>query len=160
MLAIVLSASTIFAQGKERKSPAKTASAKIAGSDITVSYSSPSVKGRTIWGDLVSYDKVWRTGANEATTFETSMDVNVEGKTLAAGKYSVFTIPGEKEWAIIFNSDADQWGAYKYKEDKDVLRVTVNPKAGEHEEMMMIAFKGDNMVIAWEKIMVPIKISK
>lgn len=145
---------------KKRKSPMQTTNGKAAGSEITITYSSPSVKGRTIWGDLVSYDKVWRTGANEATTFETSEDIMVEGKRLAAGKYALFTIPGEKEWTIIFNTESKQWGAYKYDESKDALRVSAKPMKGEHEEMMMIKLNDDKMIIAWEKLMVPVKLSK
>ncbi len=155
-----LTLSTEAQDMKKRKSPLKTTTGTVAGSDITISYSSPSVKDRTIWGDLVSYDKVWRTGANEATTFETSKDIMVEGKKLAAGKYALFTIPTEKEWTIIFNTESKQWGAYKYDESKDALRVNVKPMKAEHEEMMMIKLDDDKMVIAWEKLMVPVKLSK
>jgi len=160
-LSLVLVIGTATAQGKkERKSPMKEASANMAGSDIKVVYSSPSVKGRAIWGELVPYNKVWRTGANEATTFETSEDIKVENKALPAGKYALFTIPSEKGWTIIFNSVWEQWGAYKYDESKDVLRVQVNPKKAELEEMMVISLQKGQMIIAWEKLMVPVRISK
>ena len=78
----------------KRPSPPAEASAKVGGTMVTINYSQPSVKSRKIWGELVPYDKVWRTGANEATTFEVSTDVKIEGKTLPAGKYGLFTIPG------------------------------------------------------------------
>lgn len=143
---------------KERKSPMNTTNAKIGSADVSVQYSSPSVKEREIWGDLVPYGKVWRTGANEATIFETSADIKVEGKMLPAGKYSLFTIPGEKEWTVIFNKEWEQWGAYKYKEAEDALRVQVKPNAIEHEEMLVIRVKENKMVIAWEKLAVEVKL--
>src|SRR5687767_4572105 len=97
-----------------RPSPAATATGKIGAANVSVNYSSPSVKGRTIWGDLVPYGKVWRAGANEATVFQTDRDITIEGKKLPAGKYSFFTIPTENEWTLIFNKQPEQWGAYKY----------------------------------------------
>src|SRR5258705_13398511 len=98
--------STIWAQADKssRPSPPATATGKVNGATITINYSSPSVKGRKIWGALVPYDKVWRAGANEATIFETDKDIKIEGKPLHAGKYSLYAIPGEKEWTFIFNS--------------------------------------------------------
>jgi hypothetical protein len=95
--------------------------------DVHIEYSRPSVKGRTIFGDLVPYDKLWRTGANSATKVTFSEDVVVEGKELEAGTYALFTIPGKKEWTIIFNTDADQGGTGNYDEEKDALRVSVKP---------------------------------
>jgi hypothetical protein len=117
----------------KRPSPPATAKGTIKGSTITIDYGSPSVKGRKIWGGLVPYDKVWRAGANEATIFTTSKDVEVEGKKLAAGKYSLFMTPGEKEWTVYFNSVTGQWGDNKNGDanmdaSKTVLQVTVKPK--------------------------------
>ena len=106
-------------------SPAQTATGKAGNSTVTINYGSPSVKGRKIWGDLVPYGKVWRTGANDATTIEFSADVKIEGQALPKGKYALFTIPEANEWTIIFNKNAKQWGAYSYKQDEDVLRVKV-----------------------------------
>ena len=97
----VLFSAAVIAQ--DRPSPAATATGEINGAAITINYSSPGVKGRVIWGGLVPFDKVWRAGANEATTFETSKDIKVEGKNLPAGKYGFFAIPGQTEWTIIFN---------------------------------------------------------
>ncbi|MDW7691459.1 DUF2911 domain-containing protein [Flammeovirgaceae bacterium SG7u.111] len=140
-------------------SPKKEMKAMVGDATVTVVYGSPSVKGREVWGGLVPYDKVWRAGANEATTIELSKDVKVEGKTLAAGKYSFFTIPGETEWTIIFNSEPKQWGAYKHNADKDVLKVTVSPKAvGESSETLEYVMDGDALVLKWEKLTVPIKL--
>jgi hypothetical protein len=112
----------------KRPSPPAKATATVGGATVTIDYSRPSVKGRKIFGELEPYGKVWRTGANEATTFEVNKDVKIEGQTLAAGKYGLFTIPGETEWTIIFNKTANQWGAFKYDASQDVLRVKVKPK--------------------------------
>src|SRR3954467_3196490 len=95
----------------KRPSPPATASATTStGNTITIDYSQPGVKGRTIGKEIAPYGKVWRTGANEATLFEVSRDAKVEGKDLKAGKYSLFTIPGENEWQFILNSETGQWG--------------------------------------------------
>src|SRR5215211_6965677 len=113
------------ADKSKRPSPPATASQKISsGAVITIDYSQPSIKGRTIGKDLEPMPgKVWRTGANEATTFEVSQAVQVEGKPLPAGKYALFTIANEGEWTVIFNKTANQWGAFKYKDADDALRV-------------------------------------
>ena len=99
----VISTALVWAQQdkSKRPSPPATATGKVMGAIITINYSSPVVKGRKIWGGLVPYDKVWRAGANEATIFETDKAIKVEGKSLPAGKYSLYAIPGEKQWVII-----------------------------------------------------------
>lgn len=96
---------------------------------ITLTYSRPNVKGRTIFGGMEPLGVVWRTGANAATRIKFTEDVKIEGKDLSAGEYGLFSIPGKKEWTVIFNKIADQWGAYQYKESDDVLRVTVKTTA-------------------------------
>lgn len=107
-----------------RPSPPATATQKVGDVTITINYSQPSVKGRTIGKDLEPMDgKVWRTGANEATTFEVDKDVMVEGKSLPAGKYGLFTLVNGEGWTIIFNKTWNQWGAFNYKEADDALRV-------------------------------------
>lgn len=116
------------AQSKEKRtSPPEKASATIMGNEVTVEYSSPSKKDREIFGELVPYGKVWRTGANEATTITLGGDMKVEGTLVKAGKYALFTVPGESSWEIIINEVWDQWGAYNYENDKDVARFTVEP---------------------------------
>lgn len=113
------------ADKSKRPSPPDTVSATLkSGVKVTVAYSQPAVKGRTIGSDIAPYGKVWRTGANEATTIEFSKDVKVEGKALPAGKYSLYSIPGADEWVIIINKTAMQWGTV-YEEGKDALRVTL-----------------------------------
>jgi len=117
----------------KRPSPPATITQKTEdGVTITINYSQPSVKGRTIGKDLEPMDgKVWRTGANEATTFTVDQDVSIEGKSLPAGTYSLFTIHSGDEWTIIFNKVANQWGAFKYDATQDALRVTVPAEKAE-----------------------------
>jgi hypothetical protein len=135
----------------KRPSPPAKAEGTINGAKIVIDYSTPFVKGRKIFGGLEPYGKVWRTGANEATTFEVSKDVKVEGKDLPKGKYALFTIPGENEWTIIFNKTTNQWGAFKYKEADDALRVTVKPgKTEKLIEQFNIAIEGSKVVLRWE----------
>ncbi len=124
----ILTAFTASAQEPAKKpkaSPADTVKGTLKkGVDVEIAYSQPSVKGRTIGTDIAPYGKVWRTGANNATTIAFSKDVQVEGKALKAGKYAIYTIPGEKDWVIIFNNGVKNWGTV-YKEEEDVFRVTV-----------------------------------
>lgn len=152
--ALTLTGMTVSAQhdyNKEdkskRPSPPATAKGNINNADIIIDYSSPSVKGRTVYGELEAFGKIWRAGANEATTFETSKDIKVNGKTLAAGKYSFFVIPKESgPWTVIFNTVAKQWGAYKHDESKDALRVEANTSEIEHVEKLKYTIADDGMV--------------
>jgi hypothetical protein len=140
-----------------RVSPAATVVQTVATTEMSMQYSRPGVKGRVIWGDLVPYDKMWRTGANEATTFKTSGDIMVGGQKLPAGTYALFTIPGKDKWSVTFNSQAEQWGAFEHDASKDVVTVQVKPTAAPHEEWMRFTFenlsnKGGDLVLRWEKI--------
>ncbi|MCJ7485876.1 MAG: DUF2911 domain-containing protein [Candidatus Aminicenantes bacterium] len=147
-----------------------------ADTDITIVYSRPGVKGRTIWGALVPYGMApgnqysknqpfpWRAGANENTTIEFSKDVLIEGQPLAAGKYGVHMIPGEKEWTIVFSKNNAAWGSFSYKQEEDALRVTVTPVAAPFQEWLTFGFedlagKSATAVLCWEKLKVPFKIS-
>jgi hypothetical protein len=151
--------------------------------DLTITYSRPGVKGRKIWGDppagatgtatlddarsrpkdqvIVPYGHVWRTGANEATTFTTTDDVLVNGQPLKAGTYSLHTIPGPAEWTVIFNSDPGQWGSFTYDEKKDVLRVKARPETtADTQEWLafQIEPEGESSArvnIRWERLKVP-----
>ena len=143
----------------ERASKNGKTEGSIGGVDVTLEYGRPNVKNREIWGGLVPYDKVWRTGANEATTFSISKDVMVEGKELAAGTYGLFTIPGEAEWTVVFNKVPDQWGAMKYDAAEDALRVTVKPEAADFVESMEFEIDGSDVVLRWEKVAVPVTLS-
>ncbi|MEX1187708.1 MAG: DUF2911 domain-containing protein [Bacteroidia bacterium] len=148
------------AKKDERPSPPSTVKGTAGDLDITISYSQPGVKGRTIFGDLVPYGKIWRTGANEATIVEVSRDCKVGGSFLKSGKYALFSIPGESEWTIIFNSVPDQWGAYKYEESKDALRFKVkSEKSKEFYERLTFAIDADKtgngtVSLMWENTMV------
>jgi hypothetical protein len=156
----------------------------IGVTDVTITYSRPGVKGRTIWGDppagapagsatlddsrarpadavIVPYGRLWRTGANEATTFAVTDDVLVNGQPLKAGTYSLHTIPGAAEWTIIFNSDPGQWGSFAYDEKKDVLRVKAKPEtAAASQEWLAFQIEptgeaAARVNIRWEKLTVP-----
>lgn len=131
--------------------------------DVTVQYCRPGVKGRVIWGELVPFDKVWRTGANEATTISFSKPVKINGQALPAGLYSFHTIPGKTSWTVIFNKTAEQWGSYEYDASKDALRIQVTPVAGPNQEWMAFSFSdvaNDHATVelAWEKLRIPFKI--
>ena len=157
----------------------------IGVTDVTITYSRPGVKGRTIWGDppkdsyaageatlddsnkrpegmvIVPYGHVWRTGANEATQFTVTDDVLVNGQKLAAGSYSLHTIPGKDEWTIVFNGTANQWGSFTYDPKKDTLRVKAKPQwVADSQEWLAFAIEpsSDNSAVVnirWEKVRVP-----
>ena len=117
------------------------------------------MRGRLIFGGLVPYGQVWRTGANEATTITFADDVTIEGTKLPAGTYGLFTMPGKDEWTVIFNKGAKQWGAYEYKQAEDVLRITVKPQPAEFHELMTFSFpavstESAQVALAWEKLQV------
>lgn len=150
--------SAVTGQSQIVKSPAKVLNAQVSGIDITINYNAPSVRERVVWGDLVPYEKVWRTGANSATKISVDKDILIEGQALPAGSYSIFTIPGKKTWTLIFNSDSDQWGAYDYDEDKDVLRLKVAPVTLNHitEQMTFIKANDSTIQLVWDNLAIPI----
>lgn len=158
------------ANDEVRASPNAVVGQTIGTTDVLLTYGRPSVRDREIFGDstttdaLIPYGDVWRTGANEATTITFSDDVMIEGQPLAAGTYSVFTIPGADEWTVIFNGVAEQWGAYNYDAGSDVLRVTVEPEASSSSELMTFSFDevGESegeLVLRWAETAVPITIA-
>ena len=155
-MALCLTSLVSAQEGKAKPSPAATATGKIGDKTVTITYAQPAVKGREVWGKLVPYNEVWRTGANDATTFEVDKDVTIEGQALKAGKYSLFTIPTEGgEWTFIFNSVAKLWGAYSYDKSKDVLRVKVKSSKSETmTERMTFEVKGNQVHLMWEKLAV------
>lgn len=147
----LISSACSFAQGDKSKRPSPPATATgttPSGNTITINYSQPSVKGRTIGTDIAQYGKVWRTGANEATVFEISKDAKIEGKyPLPAGKYGLYSVPGEKKWTIIFNKTWNQWGT-NYTQGDDALRVEVeSQKAPAFTEKMTFQVNKDGKVI-------------
>ena len=145
-------------------SPVSTVTQAIGLAKVTIEYSRPSAKGRKIFGELVPYGKIWRTGANKITTIQFDSDVTVNGKKIAAGTYGWYTLPGEKEWTIALNSDNKQWGAYAYDEKKDVLRLAVKPeKLAQKAEHFTIEFdnftpKAADVVLRWENTAVRFRI--
>lgn len=157
----MLLAVAAMAQGADKApaSPAAKAEGKVGDKSVVIDYAQPAVKGRKVWGDLVPMDKVWRTGANSATTITLDKDVKIEGQSLKAGKYALFTIPNEKEWTIIFNKKVEQWGAFSYSDKDDVLRVKVKPgKSSAFTERMTFAVANNMVKLMWENVEVGFKV--
>ena len=132
----------------------------IGNTDIKINYHAPAVRGRTIWGGLVAYDAVWVTGAHKATTLEVGKDFIAGGKTIPAGKYAIFTIPGKEEWTVIINKNWNQHLADDYSEKEDVVRIKVKPQqTAEVTERLKyeIDQKGERLadvIISWKKLKV------
>jgi len=137
--------------------------ASAEGKGVKVTYGQPSKKGREIFGKLVPFGQVWRTGANEASEITFDKDVTVGGKPVKAGTYTLFTIPKETEWTVILNSQLKQWGAYDYEKykEKDAAQFTVpSAKTGGVVEKLTFSFTPKNdLVIAWDdrQVTIPIK---
>lgn len=162
LIAVLLCAGALSAErgdDSDRVSKNGRAEGTVDGVGVVLEYGRPEVRGREIWGALVPYGEVWRTGANEATTIEVASDVLVEGRPLAAGRYGLFTIPGEEDWVVIFNEVADQWGAFDYDPAEDALRVTVEPEPADHVEAMDFAVGESGVVLRWAELAVPVSIS-
>jgi hypothetical protein len=143
-----------------KASPHQQFTAKAGNATITIVYGRPSKKGRKIFGGLEPYDKVWRTGADEATTFTTDRDLTVGTLKVPAGTYSLFTIPGQKEWTLVFNKVANQWGAFKYDPSQDLGRTSMKvEKLATPTEQLTISLSGSVLRIAWDDTAasVPIK---
>lgn len=142
-----------------RVSQKASVSQTVGTTTISISYCRPGVKGRVIWGELVPYNEVWRTGANEATTITFSDPVTIEGTLLPAGTYSIGTIPTQTEWTVIFNKEKDLWGMFSYKPEQDALRIKVKPQPAELTEWMTFSFPSVSadtaeVALAWEKVRV------
>ncbi len=140
-------------------SPKSTVTQIIGLSEIAISYSRPNVRERIVWGELVPYGEVWRTGADEATTITFGDSVQINGQKLEAGKYALFTIPGKDEWIVIFNRNSKQWGSFNYDSTKDALRIKVKPETNAHTESLLFTFSDINynsatVNLEWEKVKV------
>lgn len=127
--------------------------------EVAISYSRPNVKGRDVWGKLVPYNEVWRTGADEATTISFGDEVKINGSRIEPGKYSLFTIPDADRWTIIFNKAAKQWGAFNYDSTKDILRIKAKPIQHEFTESLQFSFSNvtvnsADVNIDWENVRV------
>lgn len=162
---LLCSLGTLVAQAQLRlpqPSPAATVMQAVGTADITVKYSRPSMKGREIFGKLLPYGKLWRTGANAATNFNTTSDIMVEGQKLAAGTYSIFSIPNQGKFTVIFNKDAGASEA-NYSQEKDALRVDVATSQIATKQSFGIDFEDitdstASMNIAWENTLVPVQL--
>ncbi len=149
---------------KPRPSPLYVSTMKHGDTYIKVTYSRPHKRDREIFGELVPFGKVWRTGANEATEITVTGDISLDGNKLKAGTYSLYTIPKKDEWTIIINRAVGQWGAYEYDKEKDVLRFGVPVEStNETYEPFTIEFRQEDesasMVMMWDRTMVSIPIS-
>lgn len=163
-----LAAAPVLAQSA-METPAPSPRAKVEQrvgiTDFSIEYSSPAVKGRTIWGDLVPYDTLWRTGANMATKLTASRDFAIGGKPVPAGSYSLFTIPGKASWTVILNSKPDLSGTNGYDEKNDVARITVTPQTmpAPRERMTFLfsdtADGGANLDLEWATLRVRIPLT-
>lgn len=166
---VSLAAAPVWAQALDlpRPSPAASVTQQVGLTDISVEYSSPAVKGRKIWGGLVPYGKMWRSGANASTKVNFSKDVNIGGTAVPAGTYALLTIPTNTTWTVIFNKDTGIGGnTGAYQQDKDVARLTVRPKMGPHRERLTFLFANTTddetqLDLEWEKLRVtiPIKVN-
>src|SRR5512145_2197242 len=170
LVVAAFSASGLYAQEAKKiefpqPSPLASVKERVGVTDVSIEYSRPSVRERKIFGGLVPYGEVWRTGANAATKITFGGDVKVGGAAVPAGSYALFTIPGDSEWTVILSKVVDdQWGSYAYNQKDDQARVKVRPVGmAEPMETMTISLQDmragkANLVIAWEKTKVPIEI--
>ena len=145
-----------------KKSLPKETHAMIGDAHITIKYTAPVTKGRVIWGGLVPYNEIWVTGAHRATSFEINKAFNINGQSVPAGKYAIFTIPDEETWTFILNKNWDQHLADEYNAAEDILRITVIPeRLEENQERLLYAIETisgteANLQISWEKIRITI----
>ncbi|HMZ90244.1 MAG TPA: DUF2911 domain-containing protein [Chitinophagales bacterium] len=166
LLLITAATQKLSAQELELPQPSPWAqvSQKFGLAQATVTYSRPSMKGRTIFGSLVPYGEMWRTGANKATELKLEGNVAINGQTLPAGAYSLFTIPGEKEWTVIINKNTELWGTGGYKQEEDAMRFQVKVQSHTSTESFTIGFSNikDNsavLEIYWETTMISFELT-
>jgi hypothetical protein len=159
LFAFIFLCCTLTTKAQPQLSPKAT----VKSENIEITYSQPAKRDRVVFGELVPYNEVWRTGANEATEVTLKKDLTIGGKTVKAGTYTLFTVPGEKEWRVILNSQLGQWGAYDYDKykSKDVLDIKVpSRKLANTVEKLTITPKKDEITIEWDQtgVSVPVKI--
>jgi hypothetical protein len=147
----------------QKSIPSET-SKRVGNATIKIAYTAPAVRGRVIWGELVPYDKIWVTGAHNATSLEIGKDFRVGNKTIPAGKYALFTIPGKEQWTVILNKNWNQHQADNYKESEDMVRLKVESETTEQVverlkyEIDQTGERTANVIMSWEKIRVPFSI--
>lgn len=158
LLCLLLLSNLLIAQDNlPRLSPKSYIGQTVGYTNVEINYGVPGVKNRKIWDDLVPFNEVWRTGANEATTIEFDNDIQINDEVIPAGKYSLFTIPTNKSWTVILNKVYEQWGAYKYDKNEDLFRFKVTPVLSEFEERLQFSFEYISpyktaVVFKWEKL--------
>jgi hypothetical protein len=165
-LAVAVTA-TALAQRTPMPSPSAGVMQTVGVTDFTVKYSRPAIKGRSVFADgsmLAPYNQIWRTGANMATTFESSTDFSFGGKKVVAGKYALFSIPSGSAWTVILNKNFNQGGTDSYKETEDVARITVVPTSSAFCESFSIDFSNitdstAHLNLSWASVKVPVKIT-
>lgn len=142
---VVLACMLSFAQQKQRQSPPGTAEFTFQdGKKVQITYNRPSMRGRKIYGELVPFNRVWRTGANEATTLKTDVALDINGTQVPAGTYTLFTLPSEGNWKLIVNKQTGQWGT-DYKQDQDLARIDMQKEALPRQaEQFTISFEPPN----------------
>lgn len=153
---------TAPARGKDddRKSKNGSLEATVGGVSLVVQYGRPLVSGRKIFGELVPFGELWRTGADEATTISLGSDAMIAGQKVARGTYALFTVPGEKGWKVVLNSQAQQWGAYKHDAAKDVLTAEVSAAAHDNTEALTFAATDDAIQLMWADVSVTIPVAQ
>ncbi len=144
----------------KRPSPLTMDSVMLNGNKVKITYSSPSVRKRKIWGDLVPYGEVWRTGANEATYLKTETDIKINNQDIPKGEYAIFTIPTDSTWTVILNKEWNQWGSYNYDSTLDILRQKVIPVKKSFTEQMKFKLDQDSIYFRWENLGYSLSISK
>ena len=163
LLALAVAPGALAVVPLPQVSPAAAVMQEIGVSRVKIHYHRPAVQGRKIWGALVPYGKVWRLGANEATTLEIPHEATINGHKVPAGKYSLFAIPEADSWTFIVNKEPEQWGAYSYRQEQDVLRFKARPEAAPHQEwfdidIVPVSDRAMRVDVMWEKLRVPFTI--
>ncbi len=143
----------------KRKSKNGLLEAEIGGVPVKVQYGRPKVSGRDIFGELIPYGKVWRTGADEATTISFSKDATFAGQKVKSGTYALFTIPAEEGWKVVLNSEPKQWGAYKHDPSKDVLTAAITAEKHDNTEELTFAAAGDKLQMMWADVVVSMPVA-
>jgi len=144
-----------------RLSPNAEVVQTIGISEIGLTYGRPSVRDREVFGELVPFDRIWRTGADEATVIRFEDPVTIGGQEISPGAYALFTIPGEESWTVIINDEPDQWGAYNYDAERTVHEFTVEPEEAPYRELLTFTFDDvthseATLALHWETVRVPI----
>jgi len=165
--AALAAAGVVHAQAPQLHVPQPSQQASVSQTvgitEMKIDYHRPVVRGRTVWGDLVPYDQVWRAGANENTTISFSTPVTVGGRELPAGVYGLHTLPTAGDWTVILSKNSSNWGSFRYEEKDDAVRLTAKPEPGPMTEALTYTFEnptadGVRVVLAWEKLRVPFQI--